>query len=162
MAVTVRITFRDMEPLPVVERGIRRRIERMAHLSPSLTGARVVIDGPHRRRDGYHVRLELDADGDAVIVAHEPPRPELADAIADTFRAARQTLRDARDRRRAPGSGKVVALSRGHGFGYIASEDGRKLLFDGSSVKGGMDAVFMGAKVKFREEGGEAQLVLVA
>jgi ribosome-associated translation inhibitor RaiA len=158
--VPVRITFRDIDALPAVEARVRRRVARLERTGPTLRGARVIIEGPHARPDGHHVRLELDVDGGAVVA--DQAGVELADALADVFHAARRELRDLADRRDAAGSGKVVALSRGHRFGYIAAEDGRKVFFDGSSVKGGLGAVYTGARVRFREEGGEAQLVLVA
>jgi cold shock CspA family protein len=162
MPVPVRITFREMQPLPAVERAVTRRAARLAHLCPTLRGCRLVVEAPHRKRDGYRVVLELEVPGEPIVVGHEPSRTELADALADAFRAARRMLRDHGDRRRAASNGRVVALSRGHGFGYIASEDGRKLFFAGGSVRGGMVSLHPGTRVKFSEEEGEARLVVPA
>src|SRR5512143_3533741 len=105
MAVSTRITFRHMDALAGLDRVLKRRVERLAHVCSELSEARVVIEAA-RPGLGYRVGLELHLPGGPISVGHEP-RVELSDALAQAFRAARRALVD-RAGRRQTAAGRVI------------------------------------------------------
>lgn len=133
MPVPLRITLRHVRPTAFVRHDIKERVEALERFHPKLLGCRVLIEMPHRHRTAgnrYHVRIELKAPGEVIVVDHEPtvrgavpPDTKLtkaaeADVVArylhvaihDAFESARRRLRDVAQRQRS--TAKTVARLR--------------------------------------------------
>jgi hypothetical protein len=118
--IAVRITFHGLTVKDVLDSDIRRRAERLRAFHPEISSCDVVVEVPHRHQHhGRHVRVRLNltiANGDAIVVSHEPSlhadqrvagaastaKGDEADldhrharaAIRDAFAAARRRLQD--------------------------------------------------------------------
>jgi cold shock CspA family protein len=133
MQLTPIITFRGIEPSPVLEAEIVARIEHLeTYLSP-IMACRVLVEFAERHHEmgnRFHVRIDLTVPGQEIVVAHEaslhateqdvdaakatkqdeldPERKHAVVAVREAFDIARRRLQDVARRQR----GAVKAPSR--------------------------------------------------
>lgn len=170
MRLPLQITYRNMSPSEAVERCIRERAERLDQFCDRIMGCRVVVEARHRHHHRgrlYHLRIDLTAPGEEIVVSREPAlhrsHEDVYVAIRDAFDAARRRLEDyvRRHRRQlkvhepAP-RGRIVRLDRAGDCGFIETPDGREIYFHRNSVvDAGFDRLREGDAVRFHEEAGE-------
>ncbi len=170
MRLPLQITYRDMLPSEAVERVIRERAERLDQFCDRIMSCRVVVESRHRRHHQgtlYHIRIDLTAPGDEIVVSREPAlhksHEDVYVAIRDAFDAARRRLEDyvRRHRRQlkvheAAPRGRIVRLDATNDCGFIETPDGREIYFHRNSVVNAeFDRLTEGATVRFHEEAGE-------
>ncbi len=124
MVLPLQITFRNMASSEVVKRWIRKEADKLNEFHGKITGCRVVVELPNRRRKAgnrYHVRVDLTVPGAEMVVKRQPnlralpgrvvkqaskrlevgvPHKNLRQAINDAFRAAQRRLQNYSRRRR--------------------------------------------------------------
>lgn len=162
----VQVAVHNVTLPPAVEADIRRRAAHLARFHQRITGCRVLVDVPQRRRRSdhsqYRVRIDLRTPGRDLVVDRQP-RAALGTALDHAFEAMRRRLQD-RVRRRQ-GAVKVhVPTPRAQvaelfplaGYGFLETADGERIYFDRASVlKDGFDRLSPGAEVRYTEELGE-------
>lgn len=169
MRLPLQITYRNMLPSEAVERRIRERAERLGRFCDRITGCRVVVESRHLHYHGapYHIRINLTAPGDEIVVNGEPAMQQTDEdvyaAIRDAFEAARRRLQDyvlqgprlLMAHEAAP-RGRIVGLDPKNDYGFIATPDGREIYFDRDSIgNAGFDRLREGDVVRFNEEAGD-------
>lgn len=125
MTLPLQITFRNMASSEAVKGWIRREAEKLSEFHGKITGCRVVVEVPNRRRKAgnlYHVRVDLTVPGGEMVVKRQPglrllpgrtdrhraakslevkaPHKDLRQAINDAFGAMKRRLQDFARRRR--------------------------------------------------------------
>jgi ribosomal subunit interface protein len=155
------IRFRQMDPSPAIEARIRKKAAELERFSERITGCRVIVEKEHRHRHKgnlFRVRIEIDAPGKELAVAHTGPRDHAHEdvyvAIRDAFKAAVRQLEDhVRERggkvkaHEAPLHGTVRRVDREGGFGFIDTAQG-EVYFHRNSVIGEFDAIGPGSRVR--------------
>jgi ribosome-associated translation inhibitor RaiA len=118
MELPVQITFRNLEPSPVIEDWVRVEAEKLEKFYSHIIGCRVAIEFPHRHhRKGKpcHIRIDLTLPGKELVIKREPaptsksrktraelagkvakdePHHDLHLAIHDAFKAAGRRVQD--------------------------------------------------------------------
>lgn len=119
MNAPLQITFRNMEPSPMVEQWVREEAEKLETFYSSIMGLRVAVEIPHRHRvkgNTYHVRIDLTVPQGELVINRQPnprnqarrtgqgtvtkrlematPHKNLRLAIDDAFRIAGRRLQD--------------------------------------------------------------------
>ena len=170
MRLPLQITYRNLSPSEAVDRCIRERVERLDRFCDRIMGCRVVVEERHRRHHQgklYHLRIDLTAPGDEIVVSREPAlhrtHEDVYVAIRDAFDAARRRLEDYVRRHRrelkaheAAPRGLIVHLDAANDCGFIATPDGREIYFHRNSVvNADFDRLNTGDVVRFHEEAGE-------
>ncbi len=170
MRLPLQITYRDLLPSEAVDRCIRERAERLGQFCDRITSSRVVVESQHHRHHQgalYHVRIDLTAPGDEIIVSRDPgmhrSHEDVYVAIRDAFDAVRRRLEDyARRHRRqtkvheAAPHGRIVRLDVKNDYGFIGTPDGREIYFHRNSiVNAEFDRLQEGDVVRFHEEAGD-------
>jgi putative sigma-54 modulation protein len=119
MTLPVDITFRGMDSSDFVARNIEEHVEKLSQVMTDVQSCRVVVEAPsqhHHHGQPFHVRLELNVAGEAVVVDRDPGRPPQAHedvyvAIHDAFHTARRRIEEAvrkrREERRREGNNGV-------------------------------------------------------
>lgn len=110
--------------------------------------------------------FEPDPATRELVVSRDPARDErrrdVRVAVTDAFHAMRRQLEDhSREIRGdvkehdAPPHGRVIALKRGEGYGFLESSDGRSVYFHENAVaEDGFADLSVGQEVRFSEEEG--------
>lgn len=156
------IRFRQMEPSPAIEARIREKAAALERFSERITGCRVIVEKEHRHhRQGnlFRVRVEIDAPGKALAVAHSGPQDHAHEdvyvAIRDAFNAAVRRLEDhVRERggkvkaHAVPRHGTVRMVDREGGFGFVDTPEGEVYFHRHSVVEGGFEAIEPGSEVR--------------
>src|SRR6266702_882400 len=159
MALPVEITFRQLDPSPAFEAVVREQADRLRRLVPSILGCTVTVDV------GYRARVSIAVPGAGPVTgAATAARP--VDAVRAAFRNARRGLVDLQRRAQpaepsAPATGRVLAVSRSHGFCVIQADDGHQVFFEARSVLGGLDQLRAGSRVRFAADPGAPRLQAV-
>jgi cold shock CspA family protein len=139
----------------------------------------------HRGGNRFHVRIDLTVPGEEIAVSHEaslragaralgarttrktdepdPTRKLLGVAIREAFDVARRRLQDYVRRQRGNvkahtpvPDGRVVRLFPADSYGFLEADDGHEVYFHRNSVlDDGFDALKVGSRVAFVEEGGD-------
>ena len=118
MKSPVQITFRNLEPSPLVEEWVRAETEKLETFYDRILSCRVAVEIPHRHhRKGKqcHVRIDLTLPGKELVVKREPaainksrrtkaalagkvlkvePHHDLRLVIHDAFKAAGRRVQD--------------------------------------------------------------------
>jgi cold shock CspA family protein/ribosome-associated translation inhibitor RaiA len=119
MKIPLQVTFRNMEPSPIVEEWIRAEAEKVDTFYNQIMACRVAVEIPHRHRTKgilYHIRIDLTVPGGELVIKRQPnprnqarqagriemtkslemesPHKDLRLAIDDAFRAAGRRLQD--------------------------------------------------------------------
>lgn len=98
----LQIMFHNLPHSDALEADVRSRVSKLEELYDRLTGARVVIDSPHRGQSKgktYAVRIELALPGHELIVTREPVA-DLQGAMTAAFDTAKRRLRGFAERNR--------------------------------------------------------------
>lgn len=97
----LQIMFHNLPHSEAVEADARARMAKLEELYSRMTGARVVIDSPHRNQakgKTYAVRIEIALPGHELVVSREPVA-DLQGAMAAAFDTAKRRLRGFAQRR---------------------------------------------------------------
>jgi cold shock CspA family protein/ribosome-associated translation inhibitor RaiA len=170
MILPLQITFRQMDPSPVLEARIRELAARLDKFSEHIMSCHVIVERPHRHHHqgelfDFHIDIRLPDEEIAVrrahpeTHAHEDPYV----ALRDAFRAARRKLEDYERKRRGDvktlteeAHGWICELDTERDFGRIETEDGRFIYFHRNSVMGSrFQDLKIGTEVRFAEEAGD-------
>jgi cold shock CspA family protein len=169
MTLSPQIAFHNLPPSDEIEAKIRAEVEHLGEFHDRIMSCRVVVDVPHRHhKQGnlYQVRIDLKVPGKEIVVRREPAdQPEYRDldlTIRHSFDEARRQLEDlARIGRHQVKSheplslGRVARLIPQHGYGFLATPDGREVYFHEHSVLGRrFHHLEVGTEVRFVEEQG--------
>ena len=107
MQVPLQITFRELSPTPAIEARIREKARKLERFSKRITGCRVTVEAPHKRRQKgglFRVKVDLTLPGGEIFAAKGRPRlhahRDLMVAVGDAFDAARRQLAVYVDRKR--------------------------------------------------------------
>lgn len=168
MQTPLRITFRHMEPSPVVEARVREHVERLERFHGRITGCHVVVEAPpaHRHKGApFDVKIDLTVPGSEIRVRSERTEHEahmdVYVALRDAFDAAKRLLQDhAREHRgdvkRHEQRRLGTVAEVGESFGRIAADDGHLVYFHPHSVHGArFNDLSVGTVVEFEEEQGD-------
>lgn len=171
MAVSVQVTFHNMDRSEAIEARIRERAAELEQFFDRITACRVAVDVKNRhQRKGrlYHVRIDLTVPGREIIVSRTPGSDHAHEdahvAVRDAFDAARRQLADHARRVRgdvktheAPLVGTVMMLVPHEDYGFIRGADGEEIYFHRNSVAGAdFDQLKTGDSVRFVAQPGES------
>ena len=95
------ITFRNMEPDPVIEDQLNQHLEKLERIHQRITGCQVTVDVPHQHKthgNQYAIRIDITVPGDEIVVARDPHEShrheDLQAVIHDAFKTAERLLED--------------------------------------------------------------------
>jgi ribosome-associated translation inhibitor RaiA len=98
----LQITFHNLPHSDALEEDVRGRVAKLEELFDRITGARVVIDSPHRNQakgKTYAVRIEIALPGRELVVSREPVA-DLQRAMTAAFETVKRRLRGHAERSR--------------------------------------------------------------
>lgn len=156
------VRFRQMDPSPAVEAGIREKVAELERFHPRITRCRVVVEKlQHRHRQGdlFQVRVDLAVPGSEIVVGCTGPKDHAHEdvyvALRDAFRAAARRLEDEARLRRGdvkthatPVHDEVVRLFPKEDHGFARTRDGQEVYFHRHAVTGGFDRLAVGSAVR--------------
>lgn len=142
----LQIAFKNVESSVSLEELIRERVERLQRFHPNITGARVVVEIPHRSPEGAKpplgISVEIDIPGRGPVVAkgEEERRAVKGDhspIVNRVFEAAERQLEqiaairkgEVKQHGSAGDTGVVVRLFREQDYGFIEVKDSPDLYF---------------------------------
>lgn len=168
MIPLIETTFKNMPHSETLTELVATEAAKLERFYGRITRCRVLVEKPHRHhRNGapYHVRIELDVPGAAIVVGDAPSQdPALVHAevaIQDGFRLAGRRLQEYA--RRVAGEVKTheslptatVAVLKDD-YGFLRTDDGSEIYFHRNSVlNDAFDRLEAGSVVRFTEEEGE-------
>ncbi|HTW69310.1 MAG TPA: HPF/RaiA family ribosome-associated protein [Acetobacteraceae bacterium] len=169
------IAFHNLQPSPVIESELRRRVDKLERRFGRLTGCRVSIEklhNQHRTGNVFEVHITLDLPGRELAVSRQPRKakeryanPDIHASIRDAFDAAERQLEAFKGKIRsdtAPPSastltGEVALIEPGADHGFILNNTGSQLYFHRDSVTNGrFETLKPGDTVHYVEEEGDA------
>lgn len=186
MIPLIETTFKNVPQSDVLEQLINTEAAKLERFFDRITRCRVLVEKPHRHhRTGapYHVRIELDVPGDAIIIGSTPSehaalargeveRLRKSDeldtvhkyvqlAVQDAFRRAGRRLQDYA--RREAGAVKSheplptgIVSKLEPDYGFLRTADDREVYFHRHSVlNNAFDRLRLGSMLRFVEEEGE-------
>jgi len=151
----LQIAFRNMASSEFVEALVRERVERLQRFHPNITGARVVVDVPHRSSESgktpMGIAVEIDIPGHKPIVAKgEQDRREMkgdqSAIINRVFEVIERQLeqttaimnREVKNHGGASGdTGIVVRIFPEQNYGFVEVKDSPDLYFSRDVVTSG-------------------------
>jgi ribosome-associated translation inhibitor RaiA/cold shock CspA family protein len=177
MQIPVEITFNNVERSEAVEARIRDWVEKLERVYDRIVRCEVVVQEPHKHHHKgrqFHIRVRLTVPGQEIVTSHDPGPNEAHEdvyvAVRDAFLAtkrqledyARKSLRrgDMAAARPSAGAdhGRVSFLDVQKDWGWIDSEDGRRIYFHRNSVLDSkIDQLNVGDEVRFTEGEGEGR-----
>ncbi len=170
MRLPLQVSFRNMDPSPVIEETVRDRAVRLDRFCDHVTSCRVGIDVPHRHHQSgnqYAVRLDITVPGCEFTVnrvgADHVEARDLTAAVRQAFATAGRLLEDYVRRRRRQVKrheprphARVRAVAAGRDHGFLETADGREVYFhENSLLNADFDTLTLGPEVTFAEEPGE-------
>jgi cold shock CspA family protein len=165
----LKINFRNMGPSEAVEARIRQNVEKLERSCDRLLGCRVVLEAPHahQQKGGlYHTRIELDLQGQVIVVNREPDlhkgSSDIYVSIRDAFAAAERQLQKHAKRRQGEmkthetaDQGQISELNPAMDYGRIITAAGDDIYFHRNSIlNADFAALQIGTRVSFIEEEG--------
>lgn len=171
MQVPLKIAFRNIQPQykEDIESEVRQWADKLDKFYPRITGCRVVMELPHRRRrEGnlYRVVISVSVPGKQIVVdrehsynqIHENYRIAIRDAFEETFRQLEEydlvQSREVKAKDAGIPHGVITKLFS-EGYGFIEEFGGREIYFHKNSVLDGFKKLKIGTEVRFEEEEGE-------
>jgi ribosome-associated translation inhibitor RaiA/cold shock CspA family protein len=150
----LQIAFRNMASSEFIEALVRERVERLQRFHPNITGARVVVEVPHRSSEGgktpVGISVEIDVPGHKPIVAKgEQDRREMkgdhSAIINRVFEAIERQLeqtaaiknREVKNHDSAGDTGIIVSIFPEQDYGFIEVKDSPDLYFSRDVVAAG-------------------------
>jgi ribosome-associated translation inhibitor RaiA len=107
MRQPLRITYRNVEPSPVIDTLVRDWADKLDAIYARITHCSVTLEAPnlhHRNGRHFRVRVEVTIPGGELVVGRDPPagstNEDLYRATMEAFRAMRRRLRHVILRRR--------------------------------------------------------------
>jgi ribosomal subunit interface protein len=160
-----------METSEALENDIRQKVEKLEHFFDRITGCHVVVERPHRSHQQgelFHVTINLTVPGEEIVIRRDPAEHHTHEdayvAVRDAFDAARRKVEDF-VRKHHPQKMKihetmpearVAEILPGEGYGFLETNDGRRIYFHQNSVlNGGFSRLEIGSSVHFTEEMGD-------
>ena len=151
----LQIAFKNVESSASLETLIRERVERLQRFHPHITGARVVVEVPHRSPESgklpLGIAVEIDIPGrNTVIAKGEQDRREMKGdrtAIVNrVFEAAERQLEqisairkgEVKQHGSAGDTGIVVRIFPEQNYGFIEVKDSPDLYFSRDVVGNGV------------------------
>lgn len=142
----LQIAFKNVESSASLEALIRERVERLQRFHPNITGARVVVEIPHRSPEGAKpplgIAVEIDIPGRGPVVAKgeqegRSAKGENSAIVNRVFEAAERQLEQIAAIRKgevklhgsAGDTGVVVRLFPEQNYGFIEVKDSGDLYF---------------------------------
>lgn len=99
MQVPLQITFRDIARSDPIAAFIRDKVRKLERFRQRITGCRVTVAAPQRRRHGggpYYVTVDVTLRRGEIVVSKGRPRRhshrDLMVGLADAFAAARRQI----------------------------------------------------------------------
>ncbi len=150
----LQIAFKNVESSASLETLIRERVERLQRFHPHITGARVVVEVPHRSPESSKVPLgiavEIDVPGrNTVIAKGEQERREVKGdrtaVVNRVFEAAERQLEQIQAIRKGEvkqhgsvgDTGVVVRIFPDQNYGFIEVKGSPDLYFTGDVMANG-------------------------
>jgi cold shock CspA family protein/ribosome-associated translation inhibitor RaiA len=170
MQIPVDVTFRGFEPSEALNARIAEWMEKLDRVYSRIGRCEVLVETPHRHhRHGrhFHVRIRLTVPGGEIVASHDPgadgAHEDVYVALRDAFTAVRRQLEDyVRTRlrrdvktREEPQHGRISFFDVERAWGWLDTDDGRRVYFHRNSVLGGVARVRVGDEVRFTEEHGD-------
>ncbi len=170
MQLPLQITFRNVSASDPIDAYVRQRAAKLGTFYKRITGCRVAVEAPHRRRrSGRHwrVRIDLTVPGHEIVVSRVPEdsvaNQDVYAAIDQAFDEAGRRLedhirriRDVMPHESEYRTGRVTKLWGFEGYGFLAGADGTEVYFHRNAVRSGaFDRLHIGSKVRFLEEMGD-------
>ncbi len=142
----LQISFRNMASSEFIEALIRERVERLQRFHPNITGARVVVEVPHRSPESgktpIGIAVDIDVPGHKPIVAKgEQDRREMkgdhSAVINRVFEAIERQLeqtasimnREVKNHGSVGDTGIVVRIFPEQNYGFVEVKDSPDLYF---------------------------------
>lgn len=107
MKVPLKITYRNMDSSPSLERSIREQVSKLERLHDGIIGCRVTVESPHHshtKGNHYRIRVEVTVPGREIVADRGPDKHDEHEdpfvAVRDAFRAAQRGLLGYLTRRR--------------------------------------------------------------
>lgn len=170
MRIQPQITFRHMEPSPVLENKILERIVKLEQFHANLTSCRVVVElDHHHHHQGnlYQIRVDLTLPGHELVAGQGSPQHHAYEdayvAVRDAFDSIQRQLQNLARRQRnevkyhhTPLHGHISHLVPTEDYGRITSADGRDIYFHRNSlIDCDLEQLSIGMELRFVEEMGE-------
>jgi len=150
----LQIAFKNVESSASLETLIRERVERLQRFHPNITGARVVVEVPHRSPESVKpplgIAVEIDVPGrNSVIAKGQQDRREVKGdrtaVVNRVFEAAERQLEQIQAIRKgevkqhgsAGDTGVVVRIFPDQNYGFIQVKDSPDLYFTSDVVATG-------------------------
>jgi ribosome-associated translation inhibitor RaiA/cold shock CspA family protein len=161
----LQISFRNMASSEFIEALIRERVERLQRFHANITGARVVVEVPHRSPESgktpIGIAVEIDVPGHKPIVAKgEQDRREMkgdhSAVINRVFEAIERQLeqtasimnREVKNHGSVGDTGIVVRIFPEQNYGFVEVKDSPDLYFSREVVaSGAFDEIKVGTVV---------------
>jgi hypothetical protein len=161
----LQIAFKNMASSEFLEALIRERVERLRRFHSNITGARVVVEVPHRSPEGgktpIGISVEVDVPGHKpVVVKGEQDRREMkgdqSAIINRVFEAVERRLEqiaairkgEVKSHGSAGDTGIVVRIFPEQNYGFVEVKDSPDLYFTREVVAaGGFDVLEVGTVV---------------
>jgi ribosome-associated translation inhibitor RaiA len=143
MNLPLHVTFRNLEPSPMVEKWIAEEAEKLELFYDHVIGCRVAVEVPHhhhRKGETFHIRVDLTLPGKEIVIKRQAdlhsgarsggearitkhleiqnPYKSLRRAIDDAFKAAGRRVQDYARRRRGAVKTHQVPLRSPAGNGF--------------------------------------------
>jgi ribosome-associated translation inhibitor RaiA/cold shock CspA family protein len=142
----LQIAFKNVESSASLEALIRERADRLQRFYPNITGARIVVEVPHRSPEGAKpplgIAVEIDVPGRGPVIAkgEEERRATKGDhspIVNRVFEAAERQLEqlaairkgEVKQHGSAGDTGVVVRLFPDQNYGFIEVKDSPDLYF---------------------------------
>jgi ribosome-associated translation inhibitor RaiA/cold shock CspA family protein len=165
MERALQISFKNMSSSDFIEGLVRERVDRLKRFHPNITGARVVVEVPHRGSESGKVPIgiavEIDVPGRKPIIAKgEQDRREMkgdqSAIINRVFEVVERQLEQitairkgvVKNHASAGDTGIVVRIFPEQNYGFIEVKDSPDLYFTRDVVaSGSFDAIKVGTVV---------------
>lgn len=165
------ISYRNIEPSPVVSTLVNRRIAVLERLHDRITGCEVTLEAPQKRKlhgRVFTARVMLHVPGPDFHASHSvaqgSARDDLLLAVNRAFSAAEKHLKRQKKKMGRVEvkhhepilQGNITVLESELGYGYLQSDDGREVYFQRDGfTQDCWDRLKTGLSLRFRVFQGE-------
>lgn len=162
MKLAPQISFHGMERSEAVEAAVRRKLQRLERLCPSIMACRVSVDllQKHQQQgQPFGVRVDVTLPGHELVVnrvENEDVYVALRDAVDDMARQLEDAVRRMRGQvKQHPRElhGQIVRINDEGGFGFVRTPDGDEYYFGRDNLTDTrFEQLQVGAEVQFIAE----------
>lgn len=107
MAVSLQLSYHNMDPSAAVEQAVREKVDKLEQFSDQITACHVTVAAPHKHHHKgkiYRVMIELHVPDSEIVASRNPSENHAHEdvyvAIRDAFNSARRQLKEYEQRRR--------------------------------------------------------------